>query len=176
MNTKKETPIEGTSMKKRNTAKLSDFYVFRDGFSIKATEIGELPKDMSDPESWKKIAQVCKDNNVDIICKLDEDYNGSSIMVFKRSGNYLFFGQWLKDQAYTFATSDEVYVFSAVIFGLKLSIYYVWDCHDTGYLLFNWVDQDKEDPSERHVMVYESFGLLTNELLWDSLSSEMESF
>ena len=164
------------SKKNEATPNLLDYYVLHDGFPFKKTDIEELPKDMGDPESWKKIAQICKDKELDIICFLDKKYKGCSIMVFKKSGNYLLFGKWLKDPAYAFAASDDVYVFSANFFDLKLRTYYVWDGKDTGYLLYNWVDQDTEDPSEKHVMVYESFGLLANELLWDSLSSVMERF
>lgn len=165
-NKQNETTIE-CKTSKTNEAKpsLLDCCVFQDGFPVNDPGIDGLPKDMSDPESWKKIAQICKDKELDIICFLDEKYKGSSIMVFKRSGNYLFFRKGMSEQAIAYAKSDEVYVLSVSIDGHEILVYYVWDGNDTGYLLYTWEKLYNDDTEENHIDVYESFGIMANELI-----------
>ena len=54
------------------TPNLLSYEVFQYGDSIEDIDLGEIPYDMSDPESWEKIAQICKDKEVDIVCYLDK--------------------------------------------------------------------------------------------------------
>ena len=165
---------EGEASKKNEaTSNLLRYEVYQDGDPIEDLDLCELPKDMSDPKSWKKIAQFCKDNIVDIICSLDKPYNGSSVVVFKNSGNYLFFDEEAEDIANDFATSEDVYVFSANYRGKTIRIYTFWDW-DTGYFLYKWDSQD--DTAERHVTSVESYGSVANELLWNSSSFNPERF
>ena len=161
--------------KNEETPSLNNYEIFQYGDPVENIDLGELPKDMSDPESWKKIAQVCKDKYVDIICFLDKPHNGSSVVVFKNSGNFLFFGENVEDQAYDFATSEDVYVFSANYLGKTIRIYTFWDW-DTGYFFYNRDNQDEEDTVEKHVTSVEPYGSITNEWLWNSSSFNPERF
>ena len=171
-----EALSEGEASKKNEaTPNLLSYEVFRFGDPRDNVDISELPKDMSGPECWERIAQFCKDKYVDIICSLDKPYNGSSVVVFKNSGNNLFFDEEVEDIAYDFATSEDVYVFSANYRGKTIRIYTFWDW-DTGYFLYKWDEQDEDDTAERHVTSVESYGSVTNELLWNSSSFNPERF
>ena len=178
---KEEKKIGGTlgegeaSKKNEATSNLLRYEVYQYGDPIEDIDLGELPKDMSDPENWKEIAQVCKEKCVDIICFLDKPHNGSSVVVFRNSGNFLFFGEKVEDQAYDFATNEDVYVFSAKYLEKTIRIYTFWDW-DTGYFLYKLDNQDDDDTAERHVTSVESYGSVTNELLWNSSSFKPESF
>ena len=156
------------------TPNLLSYEVFQYGDSIEDIDLGELPKDMSDPESWEKIAQICKDKEVDIVCYLDKPYKDCSIAVFRSSGNYLFIGKWVQKEAYYgFAKSDEVKAFSADLFGHTQRFYYVWDDWGWGvtcYLLYN---EDKNDTTENRVLSSDSFGPITSMLLDSSFKMEM---
>lgn len=162
------------SMRIEETPNLLSYEVFQYGDPIKDIGLGELPKDMSDPESWEKIVQICKDKEVNIVCYLDKPYLDCSIAVFRSSGNYLFVGKWVEEEAYYgLAKSDEVMAFSADLFGHTQRFYYVWD--DSGwcvtcYLLYN---DDKYDTAENRVISFESFGPITSMLLDSSFEMEM---
>ncbi len=160
-----EALSEGEASKKNEaTPNLLSYEVFQYGDPIEDIDLGELPKDMGNPESWKKIAQVCKDKEVDFVCSLDKPYKECSIVFFRSSGNYLFIGEGVEEDAYNaLITSAEVWTFSACVFDHTQRFYYVWDEDlGCGHILFNG---DKDDTTENRVTSSESFGLFTSMLL-----------
>ena len=169
-----KTPIEGETSK-NNQWSVVRYEVYQDGFLLDNVDYPELHKDMTNPDNVKAVAQLCKDNGVSIVCYLGKPYKGCSIAVFKSSGNYIFLQKRLQDQAKAIATSDEVYVLTANIDDHKLPVYYVWDGKDTGYLLYTWRTLYKDDMEENAVDVFESFGIMANEL-FESLLDEAERF
>lgn len=169
-----KTPIEGETSK-NNQLSVVRYEVYQDGFLLDNVDYPELHKDMTNPDNVKAVAQLCKDNGVSIVCYLGKPYKGCSIAVFKSSGNYIFLQKRLQDQAKAIATSDEVYVLTANIDDYKIPVYYVWDGKDTGYLLYTWRTLYKDDMEENAVDVFESFGIMANEL-FESLLDEAERF
>ena len=140
-------------------------YEVLQGYSTEDIDLGEIPYDMSDPESWEKIAQICKDKEVDIVCYLDKPYKGCSTVVFRSSGEHLFIGDRVEYDAYdAFLRSNEVWSFSANLFGHTTQrLFYVWDEDlGCGHILFN---DDENDTTENRVTSSESFGLYTSMLL-----------
>ena len=166
--------MEGETSK-NNQLSVARYGVYQDGVLLENVDYPELHKDMSNPDNVKAVAQICKDNQVSIVCYLDKPYKGCSIVVFKNSGKYVFLQKRLQDQAIAMATSDEVCVLTASIDGHKIRVYYVWDGNDTGYLLYSWGKLFKDEMEENVVDVYESFGIMANEL-FESLLDEAERF
>ena len=89
---------EGTHMDcKKNEAppKILRYEVYKRVRNDEDTDLGELPQDMSDPKSWKRILQICKDKEVDVVCFLDKPYKSCPYVVFKNGGDYLFFAEYV---------------------------------------------------------------------------------
>ena len=106
MNKKEETPMD----RKKNEAPptILRYEVYKHTRDDEEIDPGALPQDMSDTASWKRIIQICKDKEVDVVCFLDKPYKSCPYVVFKNGGDYLFFAEYMLDQAIKFAKNDFV--------------------------------------------------------------------
>ena len=160
---------EASNQKETLTVLKYEPYYFDDEYCHHVS-INDLPWNISDPESWEKIAQFCKNHSVNIVCHLNEPYKGSSYIVFRESGKYLFFAEHLLEQATDFATSYVVISSSFFLYGDNLlRVYYVNPVNSHGFILYKkdgYVNCDEVETQDKHVDTFESLNGITDEIVY----------